>query len=544
MKKILLIILAVICLQGLAFAQNDQRTLNTRIADLMAQLPAKDAKQLKANMLDITQMGEDGYVTLISGLTAPGKGNNALLEYAIDGFTAYVSQPGQENWRKMSVSAYGKALANLSHPQNKAFIMTQLEIVGKDDAVSYLENYLTDNELADAATRALVKINTPTAKAALLKGLAKTNGSKAQLSVIEALGHTGLKEAAPAIASVLAGSSQEALSKVSLFALANIADPASENALATAASRNGFAYENTNAVAAYLLFAQNLSKTGHQPVATKIAKQLLEQAKETNQVHIRTSALRLLGESSPSESTLFLLAALDNEQFEYRAAAIQSALPGLTEETANLWLRRTAKTDTLTKIAIIDMLGQSKLQSVLPAILKLTRDKNTSVKLAAVKAAAKLGQESVIDNLLSTMLKGNTVEVNGVSNVILIMKGDGITEKVAMAIPKAKPEVQVALINILGARAANAQLPTLMGLLNHKNDQVKQAAFASLKQTVTNQNLPQLFTLLNETNDPASLVNIQDAIIAAVKGSEGAEALVLERLNSSPMIKRCYTIRY
>ncbi len=535
-KKIILIILAVICLQGFAFAQdkNDQRTLTTRIADLMAQLPAKDTKQLKANMLDITEMGEDGYVTLISGLTAPGKGNNALLEYAIDGFTAYVSMPGQENWRKMSVNAYGKALNKLSDSQNKAFIISQLELVGKDDAIAYLENYLTDNELADASARALVKINSAASKAALLKGISKTIGTKAQLSVIEALGHTKLKEAAQVIGVLVAGSNQEAHTKVCLFALANIADPASENILATAASKSGFTYENTNAVAAYLLYAQNLGQTGHQLIAAKIAKQLLEQVN----VHIRTAALKLLIDVSPTERDAYLLAALTDEKFEYRAAAIQSALPNLTDITANIWAKKISKADTLTQVAIIGMLGQSNLPSVLPTIVKLTRDKNASVKLAAIQAASKIGGEGALNDLLKIMQKGSPTEINSVANAILIMKGDGVTAKVAAFIPKAKPEAQVALINILASRAANAQLPTILGLLNHKNENVKQAAFAALKQTVTTENLPQLFTLLNETSEQKALVSVQDAIIAAVKGVKESEAAVLQQMDSSAEDKK------
>jgi len=530
-KKILLVVLAVLCLQGFAFAQdkNDQRTLTTRIADLLAQVPANDAKQLKANMIEITQMGEDGYVTLISGLTAPGKGNNAPLEYAIGGFTAYVSMPGQENWRKMSVNAYGKALGKLSDSQSKAFIISQLEIVGKDDAISYLENYLTDNELADPAARALVKVNSAASKAALLRGLSKTNGTKAQLSVIEALGHSHLKEAAQAIGLLVTGSNQEALTKVGLFALAHIADPVSEPILATAASRSAFIYDNTNAVAAYLVYAQNLVQAGHQTVAAKIAKQLLENVNANHQVHVRTAALKLLSEASSTERDSYLLAALSDPAFEYRAAAIQAALPTLTDVTAKVWVKKISKADTLTQVAIIDMLGESKLPSLLPAMVKLIRDKNTSVKLAAIQAASKIGEERVLGDLFKVM----PTEINGVTNAILTMKGDGVASKIATFIPKAKPDVQVALINILAARAANAQLNTILPLLKAKNDKVKQAAFAALKQTVTHENLPQLFTLLNETSDQTALSNVQDAIIVAVKGAKDSEAAVLQQMNAS-----------
>ena len=98
-KKILIVFLAVISLQNAGLAQDnkDQRTIPTRIADLLAQMPANDTKQFKNNNTEIAQLGEDGYVTLITNLVASGKGNNAALEYAIGGFTAYVSQSNKEN---------------------------------------------------------------------------------------------------------------------------------------------------------------------------------------------------------------------------------------------------------------------------------------------------------------------------------------------------------------------------------------------------------------------------------------------------------------
>lgn len=276
-KKIFFILIAAVMLQSAAFAQDktDQRTVTTRIADLLAQLPARDAKQLKANMLEIAQMGEDGYVSLITGLTAPGKGNNALLEYAIGGFSGYVSQTGQEAWRKMSVNAYCKALSKITDKQNKSFVISQLELVGKDDAIACLEPYLTDAQLADPAARALVKINSAAAKAALLAALTKTSGT-AKLSVVEALGDIRAKDAAKPIAALTTGDND--LAKMSLYALAYIADPASEAVMAAAAEKSGFKYENTNAVAAYLIYAEQLMKNGNKELANNIAKKILEKA--------------------------------------------------------------------------------------------------------------------------------------------------------------------------------------------------------------------------------------------------------------------------
>ncbi|MGY0041254.1 hypothetical protein [Pedobacter sp. NJ-S-72] len=183
-KKIFFMLLAVVLLQNSAFAQEkaDQRTITTRIADLYAQLPAQNSELLNTGMQEISNMGEDGYATMIGGMAAEGKGNNALLEYAVGGYSAYASKPGRENARKMSVNAYCKALSKLSDNKNKSFIISQLELVGDDSAISCLQGFLTDNQLADPAARALVKINSPASKNALLNGLTKANGLAQQAS--------------------------------------------------------------------------------------------------------------------------------------------------------------------------------------------------------------------------------------------------------------------------------------------------------------------------------------------------------------------------
>ncbi|SMD04084.1 family 16 glycoside hydrolase [Pedobacter nyackensis] len=541
-KKIFFILLAVVLLQGNVFAQaqdkSDERTTTTRIADLLAQLPARDAKQLKGNMQEIAQLGEDGYVTLISGLTAPGKGNNALLEYAIGGFSAYVTQPGQENWRKMSVNAYVKALAKLSDKQNKSFIISQLELVGKDDAIASLQPYLADAQLADPAARALVKINSPAAKAALLNGLAKANGA-AKLSIVEALGDSRDKAAAKAIAPLTTGESN--LAKMSLYALAYIADPSSEPVLAAAAEKAGYKYDNTNAVAAYVWYAEQLMKNGEKVEANKIAKKILEQVKADDQVHIRTAALKLVSDFSKAQSDEYLFAAMSDKQFQYRAAALKLALPNLTPVTADQWTKKIAKADPATQVAIIDMLGDSKIKSVLPAITALFKSNDLAVRSAAIAAAGKIGQEQVLGNLLKTMGRGDGATITAVSDAISRMSGDGITAKVAAFIPKAKPEVQVALINVLASRAANAQLSTIYGQLKSKNPEVKQAAFTALKQTVTSENLPQLFKLLNETPGQTELVKVQDAIIAAMKGVKNNDQqvdMVLQQMAATSADKK------
>lgn len=518
MKRILFILLAVLMLQEVGFAQdkNDQRTITTRIADLLAQLPGKDAAQQKSNMLEISKMGEEGYLTLISGLSAPGKGNNALLEYAIGGFSAYVSQTGQESLRQMAVQTYCKALQKLDNKENRAFILSQMELVAKDDAIPCLQNFLSDSYLVDHATRALVKVNTASAKNVLLKALGQANGA-ARLSIIEALGDSRFKEAAAAI-NPLASSADQNLAKIALYALAYIADPSSESVFASSAQKAGFKYDNTNALASYVIYAEQLLKNGNKDLAEKIAKDLLVKAGTDEVVNVRTAALKLLVDANKENSQTYLLAAVDDKNAEYRAAALKFAVPYITPATTLLWTKKLKSSDDVIKAEIVSMLGESSANAALPDILKLTKSKNEQVKLSAINASANIGQAEVLDDLLKVMRKGDTVEIKAISEAILRMKGDGITEKVADALPKMNSQAQVALINVLASRAANSELNTIYKFLDSKDPAVRKAAYTALNKVVINENLPQLYTLLAESSQTEE-VYVQNAIISALKNA-------------------------
>lgn len=541
-KKILWVLLAVMLCNTLytttVFAQDkkDERTITTRIADLLAQLPARDAAQLTRNMKEVADLAEDGYVTLISGLTTPNKDNNALIEYAVGGFTAFATKKEQQAAREMAVKAYCKVLSKLSDNQNKAFIISQFDLVGNDAAIGCLESYLTDQGLADEASRALAKIGTPKATNALINALPKANG-KAKVAIVEALGHSRVKTAASAIEPLTTGTDKE-LVKVSLFALANIGDVSSKDVLIKAAEQAGYKYDQTNAVAALLVYAQKnivADKTGTE----NIAKTILAKATADNQVNERIAALQLL--SSTQNNQELLLSAMQDKQFEYRAAAVKFALSGVNNNNGSAWLNQLKKVDVPTQVAILDMLATSSAKSALPEILKYIKSENQQVKAAAVNAAVKLGREGVLDDLLKLMSKGNSTDIAVIAEGILRIKGEGVTTKVAAYIPKSKPEMQVALINILAARAATDQIAVIYNSLNNKNPEVRKAAFLALQHVSTAGNKAQLFELLNKTSDQAELMAVQDAIIASVKGTADTAVqtdAILQQMNNTPADKK------
>lgn len=539
-KKIFTLLLSVAVLhnQGISQDKTDQRTAETRIADLLTQMPARDAKLLENNIRDINNLGVDGFVQLISELKGPGEGDNAELEYAISGYSAYVSQPGQGKEREMSVKAYSQALPQLKDNHSKQFIISQLELVGKDDAISALVPFLKDQALVDPATRALVRIHTNDANKALLDALTAGNNAE-KMSLVEALGDARYAPAAARIAELASGHDPK-LTKVALYALAKIGEPSSAETFFKAAEKNGYEYDVTNAVASSSLYAEQLVKNGHPKIAEKIADELYSHAKGVDQMGVKTTALKVLIDANPKSRSKYLLqAAGDNE--ELRAAALGFAGPTLNKKSTKLWMRQLSKASDAGKIDIIRMFGKYKTKAALPAVVQLLkRTSNEPVKLAAIKAAGEIGDAQVLDDLLALTSNADGQELKTISEVILRMKGKQVTEKAAAAIPKATPTAKVALLQMLAARAANGQLATVYQQLDSQEPGVSDAAYQALTQVVTKENLPQLFTLLEKA--PAKHASqVQSAIIEALKGYENDRATttaVLKEMKSAPASKQ------
>ncbi len=542
MKKLLLAFIPLLLLNAAAMAQatTDNRTLQTRIADILAKFPATDSRQLNSLMNEMVGLGETGIVEMANMLTPPGKGDNTKLQYALGGFTYYASRGNQENLRLLSSQAYSNALQQLTDPDAKAFIITQLQLVGKDEAVAGLEKYLSNERLCDPAARALAKINSTTSQKALLNALTATAPGNCQLSLVEALGDSRNAEAVAAI-SPLANSSDKKLKKLALYALANIGDPSSETPLAAEAAKSGFTFEETDATSSYLRWAKRMIETGNTQAVDKMARTLLATCKQDNQVHTKTAALKLLVDVQGEKSMPLLLAAANDKNPEYRAAALKYANAFKGKELTVQWSNQGKKDSPEAQADILTMLGNRQDETALPILTQQLKSKNPAIKLAAIQAIGKLAQESSLPGLLEVMKTADTTEINAVKNALFSMKGASIGASVSNAIPSMPPKAKAALLEVLGTRKASDKTNEVLALANDPDADVKLAARNALKNLATQDNLPALFPLLLSAGKPAEIAATQAAITNALGGvADKAKRtdLVLQQMSQAPAAQK------
>jgi len=536
MKKIFIPFIFLLSI-SLANAQTD-----SRISAILDKEPANNAAELNANATAVANLGEAGIINLLAMLQPNGAADNTKIYDVISGFSYYITQTGREAWRAMAVKAYSKALDKITDPYNEAFLISQLQIVGKDDAVSTLSRYLDDDKLCDPAARALVKINTPFSKNTLLRALAIVKGDS-RLSVVEALGDNHFEDAAKKISALLG--QDKKLDKVSLYALANIASMSTSKQMAAAAEKAGFTYDETNATSSYVLFIANVAKGGDGPDGVRMARKLQANALLVGQVQTHIAALKLLTEILADiyddRSMRWLIEAMKDPNAQYRAAALKFAGPYLNPGAVNSWLKELAHSDATRKAEIITMLGNNHVQAALPSALNGLKSADKNVILASIKASQQIGQDKALNDLLVIMKTGDTDEITAAQNALLVMKGANVVDKVAKALPDAPDQAKPALIAVLAARKAHSKIDIVTPLLNSSDPNARAAAYGALDQLSGADNLNQLFSLLASSDKPSETANLQSAIISVVgqaKDKSAQSEAVLSQMNKQPVDKQ------
>jgi len=94
-KYLSVLLMALFCYDG-AHAQTDpNRTVKTKVADLLAQLPAQDAATYDKVMTELLQTGEEGMLQIMALYKDPAQGDNTLVEYAVTGMSRFVRNEQQ-----------------------------------------------------------------------------------------------------------------------------------------------------------------------------------------------------------------------------------------------------------------------------------------------------------------------------------------------------------------------------------------------------------------------------------------------------------------
>lgn len=551
MKKIyLLFILLISCCCLIHSQTGDNRTVETIIADVLSQMPAKKQTDYNLFMKSFASTGEAG-VMHVKTLDQPGVHTEAA--YALSGLSYFVMQNKQhESLRHTTAEAYCKALKVVQNNETKAFIIRQLEITGKDESIPYLASYLTDKLLCSAAARALVAIGNKQAGETLLSVLPQA--SKATQSVIvNALADIDMEETEKALLPLL-NTGDNDFQKTVLFTLSKVGTAKSLKFLEKYARQAGFTMEPTGANEAYIALLKRVIQTNEAAIASKMASRLLKAAQKQQVTHTKNAALQILLSSQDEKKDKLILSALKDNDIVYRNAALNYVS---NENSVSLYTGILSEWSTLTNGAKVDILNwlsrECNSAEALKALEKVSIkgesfasfiEQNMKVscpfiKIASANVLSNMNSENAVHAIVQLLSDSDELVVSAALNLLMSYNGE-ITKGIADAFPSTNAG-KIAALQLIAKRKDNKQINLVFEQIKTGSNAVKIEACKALKDVVTKDEIMFLFGLL-ESSDTDKIKFIQEGLISAVASLKKKEQiqLITSRIENQPKLRHLY----
>lgn len=527
-SKNIVIVLLALFLVSPAFAQ-DKRSLETKVADILAQFPAQNGDYASKLMQQMVETGDAGITRFCDMIIAPGTGNDAQARMALESLAQYAGAPNHSAEKLLVEKSLLSALEKTSDKEVKAFFIRRLQYCGSNESVSKLGKYLNSSDLYAPALAALTKIATPEAGALILNSVADKK-DQPLIAMVKSLGDLKYQLAETALLDLAKKTNGTVLMQV-YAALAKLGGKASFQVFETAAKTCNYQPDNIETMVSYLHYANRLAGQGEMKLSNQLCATVMKNCKADNQLIYRSSALAVPGFAS---NDLFLKE-IQNKNKAYRNAVLTNAAAGLNSKTVGVWISALKKAPVETQAEIIHFLAKRTEPEVLAkAILPALSSKDEALRTEAIRSLAINQKTNAVPVLLDQLKKENNesglVEIENALRNTCSVKECGLLLAQLNGMNDAG---KVVLINVLGARRATDAFASVLNYSKTGEAAVKSSALAALKNVATAGNVTELIALLRSTNDKDALANIQAALIALYAGNNKPDAaLVLKEIQN------------
>ena len=501
MKKILVILLAS-CLLPLAAGAQDarQRSATTIVADALAQLPAQTSEVYNGLMRELASTGAAGVREMAGMLVPADKGQNAVVEYALNGVTDYVTGEGLDAARAEVRKGLAEGIAACTDKPNQAFLLSLLQICSTEEDIPVFVKYADDDYLADAAVRGLV--STPGSEEAVLSLM--QNAPRPSALLAYAASKRPSEGAEAILLSWLADYQTDDATKEAVYnALAACGGKSSLRTLADAAAASDYDFGKTDATSAYIRLVNRLADEGDTKSALAAARSL---AKATARTNVRAAALQIILRTDVKKRTQNLLAALRDGDREYRGAALDFAGDFADEALYAAVVRKMPSLTEQARTDIVNWLGARHAASQADAVVAMIGSDDDELAAAAIRAAEKIGGTKALEALIACLDGPHAAEA---SAALLAFNGN-VNEGVLAALDGA-PSTQVHALKLAAARRIAPAADKVFALLASEDAAVRTAAADALAGVTTVGDFDRLCDLLDQTSGE-EMRKVQDGL--------------------------------
>lgn len=421
-------------------------------------------------------------------------------------------RPGAEAER----AALSKVLAERLGPdvpvETRVWLMEQLQLIGRAEAVPGLAKALADSEarIRECARRALAA-NPSDEAAAALRAAAETAAEPAwQTALAQAMGYQQ-NPANAAVLAKLAGGENDDVRAAAVEALARVGDKDAEPIIAAAMGKGSPAARRA-AVEAYLLLAGRLAETGDKATALKIYRALLGH----DDRQVKCAAIIGLGLAGGAAEMEAVVAAMDDENPQVRGAGIEALNlmrgEGVTEALAG----KVLTADASLRPALAAALAMRADKSTLGVFVTLAKESDGPTKTLAIETLGSLGDASVAPLLIQTAAT-DSANAAAARASLGMLQGEAVDEALLAAIGNEDAKIRIEVIRSLADRGARNASPALLSAAKGADAAVRTEALKALALVGDAKALPAVVELLtqatgNEDREMAAAAAIEIAL--------------------------------
>lgn len=529
-----LVLYAGVVLAEPAVETTGSSALSAETSAILSLVPADDESKGFAQAQALLKRGPQAIMEVLAQLRPPKVGGDAQARFMVGSLTWFTGKPGNEKQRQVYVKTLIDGAQKAEDVEVKRFLLEQLAIAGKAEAVAPLTEYLENEQLSDSAVRAIVATKQPDVAKVLTAALPKLKG-RARVSAAYALGDLRAKAAVPELEK-LARSDNHNVASAALYALAHIGVESADALIADAISKTTSTVEPGRFASWRLVNARQLAKAGEREKAIELCRKIMNEAKAAQDEHIQIMALTALADISGKNAVTELVATTNDENYHVRKAALQYSVGMEGPEITRAWVKQLDNASTQSQAEIIDMLGQRKDRSALEAIRKALKSEHAEIRSEAITATARLGGETVLPDLVAHLSTTEKADIDAVRAELLQIDAKNWGAAVAAGLAKSSEPARVMLLDVLATRNAQDQKEAVYAQVNDESREVRVAAIKALGEIADQADLPRLLQLLLNAKAATERTAAQ-RVVASVAGratdAAGAVRTLLEAYESA-----------
>jgi HEAT repeat protein len=534
--KILRIIITGFCLLVLSFSSlaQDKRTIETKVADLLARIPSNDLQSTDKLMIEMLTLGETGLKEICDQVVRAGTGDDTRPRYTIESLSRFLSGNIHENsrvlWEKVCISyAIGQSDFGV-----KDFFMKQLQQIGGNPSAEAMKTYLFSKELSFPALAVISAVGGKTAETILAESL-KNDELPCAAAVMNSLAL--MKSQAGVNEYIKWASVTDMNIKSSAYnALAMSGSKEAYPVLSKAAKAVSYRWDVTGSTSSLLNYARIIGLNGDVKNMDKICKLIIAKCDDNSSIQNKTVALEIYVSSHGISAMDYLIKGAAHPDKRYRNAAIHMSLALSGNEVVKRWIKYFPKAIPDAKPEIINMLGIRSDSLARPLITASLSDKDLNVRIEAASAIVNLGSESAIPALINYMMKFDSdQDQEAAKSSLMTVCG---SNNISLLLPVLKGGTSAArksTIELLAWNKENEYFSEVFPLTTSKDEPVKNAAIKALANLAGPSDQTKLIELLSVSFDHDNILDIQEAISVAagkIRDPEKRSEYIISLLDS------------